>query len=53
VINTSLAVELTNHLGYDKHDPMGQNGGDLAEWHAGQDGADRVGPGGDHGAAGP
>ena len=27
VINTALDVEMTEHLGYDKHDPMGRNGG--------------------------
>jgi transposase-like protein len=27
VINTALEVEMTGHLGYDKHDPMGRNGG--------------------------
>jgi putative transposase len=26
VLNTALDVELTEHLGYDKHDPMGRNG---------------------------
>ncbi len=27
VLETALAVEMTEHLGYDKHDPMGRNGG--------------------------
>jgi putative transposase len=27
VISTALEGELTQHLGYDKHDPMGRNGG--------------------------
>ena len=27
VINTALDVEMSEHLGYDKHDPAGRNGG--------------------------
>src|SRR6476619_7151001 len=27
VLETALEVEITEHLGYDKHDPMGRNGG--------------------------
>ena len=27
VINTALEVEMSEHLGYDKHDPAGRNGG--------------------------
>jgi putative transposase len=27
VLETALEAELTEHLGYDKHDPMGRNGG--------------------------
>jgi transposase-like protein len=30
VINTALKVEMTDHLGYDKHDPMVRNVGELA-----------------------
>jgi putative transposase len=26
VLETALEVEITDHLGYDKHDPMGRNG---------------------------
>jgi putative transposase len=26
VLETALAAEMTEHLGYDKHDPMGRNG---------------------------
>lgn len=28
VFETALEAEMTEHLGYDKHDPMGRNGGD-------------------------
>src|SRR6476619_4838545 len=27
VLETALESEITEHLGYDKHDPMGRNGG--------------------------
>ena len=27
VLETDLEAEITDHLGYDKHDPMGRNGG--------------------------
>src|SRR5690348_13387933 len=27
VLETALEAEITEHLGYDKHDPMGRNGG--------------------------
>ena len=27
VLETALEAELSEHLGYDKHDPMGRNGG--------------------------
>jgi putative transposase len=27
VLETALEAEMTEHLGYDKHDPMGRNGG--------------------------
>jgi putative transposase len=27
VLETALEAEMTQHLGYDKHDPMGRNGG--------------------------
>ena len=27
VFETALEAEMTGHLGYDKHDPMGRNGG--------------------------
>jgi transposase-like protein len=26
VLETALEAEITDHLGYDKHDPMGRNG---------------------------
>jgi putative transposase len=26
VLETALEAEMTEHLGYDKHDPMGRNG---------------------------
>jgi putative transposase len=27
VLETALEAEITDHSGYDKHDPMGRNGG--------------------------
>jgi transposase-like protein len=27
VLETALEAEMTEHVGYDKHDPMGRNGG--------------------------
>jgi putative transposase len=27
VLETALEAEMAEHLGYDKHDPMGRNGG--------------------------
>ena len=27
VLETALEAEMTRHVGYDKHDPMGRNGG--------------------------
>jgi putative transposase len=52
VLETALEAELSDHLGYDKHDPGGATG-QLLQRHSAQDGADRGGPGGDRGPAGP
>ena len=52
VLETALEEELTEHLGYDKHDPVGRNGGELPQRHPVQDGADRGRPGRDRGARG-
>ena len=40
VVETALNEELTDHLGYDKHDPAGRNGA-RPQRHPHQDGADR------------
>ena len=53
VLESALEGEITDHLGYDKHDPAGQDGGNSPQRHPGQDGADRGRPGRDRGAAGP
>ena len=41
VIETALDEEIAEHLGYDKHDPVGRNGA-TPETGTGQDGADRL-----------
>jgi putative transposase len=51
VLETGLEAEMTNHLGYDKHDPMGRNRGNSPQRGAVQDGADRDRPGGNRGAS--
>ncbi len=53
VLETALEVEMTEHLGYDKHDPAGRNGGELPQRHPDEDGADRDRAGRDRGAPGP
>ena len=54
VLESALEEEMTEHLGYDKHAVEGRNGGQLAQRHPGQDGADRQRrPGRGRGAAGP
>jgi transposase-like protein len=47
VLETALEEEMSDHLGYDKHDPMGRNRGNSSNGGAVQDGADRDRPGRD------
>src|SRR3954465_12778115 len=53
VLETALEAEITEHLGYDKHDPMGRNGGNSPQRDPTEDGAHRDRPGADRGAQGP
>ena len=41
VLETALNEEMTEHLGYEKHDPAGAGIGQHPQRHPGQDGADR------------
>ena len=41
VVETALEEELSDHLGYDKHDPAGRNGGNFSQWRPEEDRADR------------
>src|SRR3954463_16234283 len=43
-LETALESELTDHLGYEKHDPVGRNGGKLPERGPVQDGDHRGRP---------
>jgi putative transposase len=43
VLETALEAELSDHLGYDKHDPGGATG-QLLQRHSAQDGVTAVGP---------
>ncbi len=36
VPETALVAEMTGHLGYEKHDPAGRDGGELPQRHPGQ-----------------
>src|ERR1700709_394587 len=54
VLETALNQEMTEHLGYEKHDPAGRESGNVLGRHPRQDGADGVDRAcGDRGAAGP
>ena len=53
VLESALEGEMDDHLGYDKHDPAGRDGGNSRNGHRGQDGAHRGRAGGDRRAAGP
>ena len=46
VLETALEAEMTEHLGYDKHDPMGPQRRQFPQRHADQDGGDRDRAGG-------
>ena len=47
LLESALEGEITDHLGYDKHDPASKNGGTSRGRHTLQDRADRRRPGGD------
>ena len=51
VLETDLEAEITDHLGYDKHDPMGRNGRELPQRHPPENGVDRDRAGADRGPA--
>src|SRR5258705_1218841 len=54
VLETALNEEMTEHLGYEKHDPVGAGTGDIRNGTPGEDGVDRHhGPRRDRRAAGP
>ncbi len=54
VPETALNEEMTEHLGYEKHDPAGRESGNVRRRHPRQNGAHRVDRAGGHrGAAGP
>ena len=46
VPETALEEEMSAHLGYEKHDPLGRDLGN-SQWGSGEDGADRDRAGGD------
>ena len=48
VLETALEAEMSEHLGYDRHDPVGRDGGN-SERHPHQDGVDRDRTGADRG----
>jgi transposase-like protein len=50
VLETALDAEMTEHMGYDKHDPVGRGSGNSRNG-SGQDGAHRDRAGQDRGAA--
>src|SRR6478752_5151663 len=49
VLETALDAEMAEHLGYDKHDPVGRGSGNSAQWHQIEDGVHRDRPGRDRG----
>ena len=53
LLESALDGEITDHLGYDKHDPAGRGQRQLPQRHPVQDGADRGRPGRDQRAPGP
>ena len=53
VLETALEAEITDHLGYDKHDPMGRNGGNSRNGTRSKTVLTEIGPVADRGAAGP
>ena len=53
VLESALEGEITDHLGYDKHDPAGRDGGNSRNGVSGQDGVHRCRPGRDRRAARP
>jgi transposase-like protein len=53
LLESVLEGEITDHLGYDKHDPAGKDGGQLPQRQTLQDRADRRGAGGNSRAPRP
>jgi hypothetical protein len=51
VLESALEGEITDHLGYEKHDPVGAGSANSRNGGPVQDRADRCRPGSDHGAA--
>jgi putative transposase len=41
VLETALDAELSEHLGYDKHDPAGRGARQFPQWHPVEDGVHR------------
>ena len=52
VLETALEAEMTEHLGYDKHDPMGRNGGNSRNGTRSKTVLTEIGPVRDRGARG-
>jgi putative transposase len=44
VLETALEAEITEHVGYDKHDPVGRNGGKLPQRHWSKTVLTEIGP---------
>jgi putative transposase len=44
VLESALDAEMTEHLGYDKHDWAGRGSCKLAQRHPGQEGVTEIGP---------
>jgi Transposase, Mutator family len=53
LLETALEAEMSEHLGYDRHDPVGRDGGNSRKRHPHQDGVDRDRTGADRGSARP
>ncbi|GAA1264314.1 hypothetical protein GCM10009646_60270 [Streptomyces aureus] len=51
LLESALEGEVTDHLGYDRHEPTGKNGGNSRNGTRVQDRADRGRPGGDRRAS--
>ena len=51
VLETALEAEMSDHLGYDKHDPVGRNRGNSRNGVRSKTVLTEIRPGGDRGAA--